>query len=85
METKIKVKYIQREEDDNLSNLSEIKLFCGEKVTISLEYAPGIDTFFDVRVEGKPVPVNDYIVKLPDNSLKVIHHNQFETEWVTSN
>lgn len=81
MEAKIKIEYIQRE-DDKLSNLNEIKLFCGEKVTISLEYAPGIDTFFDVRVEGKPVPVNDYIVRFPDNSLKVIHRNQFENEWL---
>lgn len=84
METKIKIKYIQRE-NDKLSNLDEIKLFCGERVTISLEYASGIDTYFDVRIEGKSVPVNSYIVKLPDNSLKVVNCNDFETEWVTSN
>lgn len=84
MEAKIKIEYIQRE-NDKLSNLDEIKLFCGERVTISLEYAPGIDTYFDVRVEGKSVPVNDYIVKLPDNSLKVVNCKDFETEWVTSN
>ncbi len=81
MEAKIKIEYIQRE-DDKLSNLNEIKLFCGEKVTISLEYAPGIDTFFDVRVEGRPVPVDGYIVRFPDNSLKVIHCDQFENEWL---